>query len=1168
MIAKPRMIPTGSATAAIQVLKSIRTRLRITLAGEAVGRLLIAVIAISTIIAGLDWFVRFPALIRLGFLAIGLAVAAVWSCRRIGRPLLGNIPLDELALGLKTLPSETRDELASAVAYLSGAGDGSDELWRRVFDHIGTSARSLKGAGLLDYRKLVIAWLVFLICMIPLAGIRYASPDLFETGMVRVFHPLAIAEWPRSKEIVPLTRDAIIALGEGFTAEMKLNRGDKSTVRAYLHWTIGSERHQSSLMRRDADGVYRLTLDNLRAPLRYYFTAGDDDTLDRSSLVRVVARPEAMEIRLDAEPPPYARHLSSSHDSLDDREADVLEGSRVTIGLRANKFLPPDAGSEILLTADDGAESRQGLANSGGDRLVTDFTADKSIKFEPVLVDGHGLRSRGGEVYRLLVRPDELPTVAIQRPESLIEATPDATIQVRINASDDVGLAAVALFAGRADTPPSQIADLLGADSRGTQRETTISYEWALRDTGASVGEVIEYFAEARDGFDLNGRVHEAVRSPVGRIRIVSASRIAEKLRLDLLSAREQMRRLLTDMQGAMKRTAALELGPAAKSALSEAQKAEVRQLSAELDRLGLSAQGTADSLMKIVREAQSNGESQLTTAQQARRLAGTLVRESVESARLAQEAMARAGELSKPELQSAKLRESSTAQGDFADSMRSMLAEMERWNQYDDLVRQLRELLDRQESLEREFMAADRTGREKQTDGAAFDAEQQRTEASLGQALLRSDAADLLASMDTFSRTRAAEDRLAAESVRAALVVANQEGVLDRMDEAAGAGQAGQFARAVEIQRNAAAGLRAVLAALDSKPDRELAELSRDLKNIMNRLERLIASEQSLIEKSKIADRADDPGEAYEALADRQDSLQSNSRSLEKLIKAEQPDARSVRSNIRVASKEMESASGYLETLSGEDAVAHELAAEDALEAARDELTKLEQRVDQEIGQRSLDAIVEALRAVRAKQQAIRAETSDIASRASTDGDLTRPDMLRVSRLGRLQRELSDPLMPLVEKIKESIVYAHVLEGVIGRIEKSATLLMGHGVHPSLIEQDRIIRDLGWLIESVDDKGKENDPNFVQDSMDAGGGAAGQPTASKPVPTLAELKVLKSMQVDMNDQTVALSRQLPEQSERTEAQLRQIELLGQTQIEIRDLATKMIIAARQQGGQ
>lgn len=1155
----------GDADAAIEALKAIRLRLRLILAAEAVARLLVAVVIVIAVIAALDWLVGFPSYVRLALLLVSASTASVWVCRRIARPLFGEIPLDQLALGLKGISPELRDELASAVAYLHGAGDGSKEMWGRVLAQIGASVPDLRHRGLLSLRGLATAWLLLMSVALPVVVLGFVSPGVVRIAVVRVGHPLSGIEWPRRKEIEALTGDAIVALGESFSAEMQLVRGDKPSVRGYLHWRAGGE-SQFALMRRDPDGVYRMTLDGLREPTRYYFSAGDDDTSMRPSLIRVVERPGMASIRLEATPPDYASHLSMNRDSFDDREAEVLEGSRVALVMRTNKPIEPGGASIIRLIPFEGAEVALPIVSDGDNRLKVEFTAGTSLKFEPELIDGHGLKSRGGDSYRLLVRPDEPPTIAIQQPEGLIEATVDATIAIRVKAADDIGLEQVTLVAGRPGSAHVSIFEQAGRapDSGAPERELVASYEWSLKAFGAVTGEIIEYYAEARDGFSLDGRLHPPVRSPVGRVRVVSSSRMAEKLRLDLLSVREQLRRMLTEMQGSMKRTAALEVGPAARIALTEAQKSDARQIAGELERLGLSAVSTADALARIVREAQMNAENQSTTAQQARRIAGALMRDSSAAARQAQETMAKAAESSRVEAQVSNLRASAVSQTDFAESLRMMLSEMERWNQYDDLVRQLREVLDRQEGLEREFTAAGRTPRSEAGESAVMDEERRRTESTLAQSLLRSDTADLLVAMDSFARTKEAEDRLAAESVRAALVVANQEGVLERMDEAAGAGQAGQFARATEYQRNAAAGLRAVLAALDSKPDRELAELSRDLKNIMNRLERLIAGQQTVIEKTQGAVVDGEPAEAYELLADRQFSLQTTSRSLERLLKTEQPNAQSVRKMIAGASKEMGSAGELLETLSGEESLERQFAAREGLEKAREELMRIEEHVDQEIGQRSLDAIVEALKGVRAKQQAVRTDTADIASRASTDGDLTRPDMLRLARLGKLQRELSEPLVPLVEKIRESVVYAHVLDRVIERIERAASLLAAQSVHASVKEQDQIIRDLGWLIDAVDEREREDDPTFVQDSIDAGGGAAGQPTASKPVPTLAELRVLRAMQVDLNKQTAVVSREMGA----GEARVREVEALGKAQADVRDLASQMISEAKKKEGQ
>ena len=76
---------------------------------------------------------------------------------------------------------------------------------------------------------------------------------------------------------------------------------------------------------------------------------------------------------------------------------------------------------------------------------------------------------------------------------------------------------------------------------------------------------------------------------------------------------------------------------------------------------------------------------------------------------------------------------------------------------------------------------------------------------------------------------------------------------------------------------------------------------------------------------------------------------------------------------------------------------------------------------------------------------------------------------------------------------------------------------------------------------------------------MKAHGGSASGP----PIPTVAELLVLKGMQVDINERTRSLDEAFDPQSA-TETQLRQLSVIGEDQAEVRRL-TELVTSRAQQ---
>ena len=112
----------------MQALRSVRLNLRLLLLVDGLAQLLVWTAAFFAVFTFLDWWVHFPGVVRLVVAAFGALWAAVWVVRRIARPMLAAISLDQLALRLGRLTPRARDRLASAVAYMHSGGRGSPQL--------------------------------------------------------------------------------------------------------------------------------------------------------------------------------------------------------------------------------------------------------------------------------------------------------------------------------------------------------------------------------------------------------------------------------------------------------------------------------------------------------------------------------------------------------------------------------------------------------------------------------------------------------------------------------------------------------------------------------------------------------------------------------------------------------------------------------------------------------------------------------------------------------------------------------------------------------------------------------------------------------------------------------------------------------------------------------
>ena len=131
--------------------------------------------------------------------------------------------------------------------------------------------------------------------------------------------------------------------------------------------------------------------------------------------------------------------------------------------------------------------------------------------------------------------------------------------------------------------------------------------------------------------------------------------------------------------------------------------------------------------------------------------------------------------------------------------------------------------------------------------------------------------------------------------------------------------------------------------------------------------------------------------------------------------------------------------------------------------------------------------------------------------------------------------------------------------------MDESRARLSGRTIDDGLVRRtERIVTELQKLIQAiVDTQALPTDTQFVEASGGGGGGDKGRSAQSKPVPSVAELLVLKAMQNDVNLRTIELHDSMDPDDE-SESQLRELQTLAEDQTEIARLTLRLTETARQ----
>lgn len=1168
-------------------LAGVRRRLRTLLALESLGRIVSVVIPSVALFAVLDWWVNFPWMLRAGALVGGIIWMAVAVWRRVIGPLVAPIPLEQIALRWTAMSDVERDEIAGAVEFMDGRGSGSAELWGRLISEASSHGPWQSGKHGLNPRR--AAWAVgsALLLTIAMIGMSISLPELAQVGRSRVFLPWLATEWPRRVQIAPLTGDMTAALGESATSAMSVERGDHPYLRAFIEWgPIGGERRRSP-MRREADGCFRFTFENIRAPIEYAFVAGDDDTRDRLSRISVARRPEAEESRLVLQPPEYVRSGATVVHVLGTEPVTAVRGSRATIEVsprRLSAASAPTIGGSVVFDSGETfelhvAEDGSNAANDAGDRqpiLRAAFVVESGGGFRIRLIDAGALESQSVVGHELVVKDDEPPTVELLEPAADTEMTLLGTLDVVARARDDFGVTAMELNASVDDREWQPIRNLLpenasdsaiaaGGDGGVATPVAERSIVWRPRtmDPPLTEGAVVELVVTARDGFERAGRRHDACRSASRRVRIVSESDLAELLRQSVSASASRLRGLARDLHTSIRESTAVNEGPAVRRAMTDRERDQAAQLSRELRRISEAGTDTANQLLDVARRADRNRAGRLDVASQAERLGRSIGRLSREQLLDAASSAERASDARLPDEQHTALGESIEAQRQALSEFTEFLDAMQRWDEFADAGRVIRDMLDRQEELIRQGGALARetvTGSIEELTAA-----QQRALVDLGasQSRLRSESASAFRGMTDLAAALATSDPASATTLTRAAATAAEATIIENMAAASAEIERNRLRGARESQVSAADGLRRVLAAMEERVDRELADLSRDASDLAAAVEKLLRAQETLIEQAhSLPEESAQPLESPR-LADRQRTLARNAEGVSGRVNGVEHEALSAKFALLTAAAHMATAGGAFDLGELRAGTEAQEQAREQLVDALESLQTMQQRIERAMAERSMDAILVALTELREGQSEIHRETETMAARNGTDRRISRVESIRIKTLATRQAELASPLEGITERLTGSIVFRAVCDRIETHIGIAAQRLASGEPAAAVAEQSAVLMHLDRLIAVLEIRPEKRNDRFVDAEQSGGGGGAGEPTKSRPVPPLAELRVLKLMQVDLKDRTRALAEKLPEPLRRSEEQLREIERIGDEQRSIYELSSRMVESAK-----
>lgn len=1129
------------------VVAGVRSRAKQLLILRALAVLLGTAIVLALAIALLDYFIRLPGGLRLSLLFISLLTLIATASKSLFPALRFAPALPDVALRLERTPEAKSAGLAGVLAsgleLAESPSPTHDDSMRLA--SIRAAAARLKGwraaRSLLNPRpagrSLVEA--VFMGAIV--VALFVFAPELSRIAARRVLTPLADVSWPKRTGVIDATRLVAHPKGAAVPLRALLTRSDRPAadtdvvVRYRLLDVAGEAPVQRALLtpqgKRTAidSGAGELSGDlferlvdldipaaapGLSPRLEYWFETSDDQT--PPAHVLLVDPPAIAGALAVVTPPAYAegtetfvRGQRDLGPGRDERAAlsPILARSRVEVRLELNKPVPLPDGKQRV-TRDSLARIFPGVtlpsdieASAAGPRWTIAWTAGESIRLPLVLTDSYAISSVLESAYSFQVNPDRAPTVVVAEPAQDESVLATAVIEASILADDDVGLRAASMEAqvakppaGSAGAPPEPVGDastLASSKPESLTRQLRAPATIDLSTLDLRVGDEVRLTGIASDIFEAEGKPREPSRSVVRRLRIISETQLIEQVRTDLASVRQSALRADADQKEIASRDAADHGTQSRQDALTQRiapMRDAVDRLSKRVERNAL---GDRDLREMLDQAAQSLDAASDASAQASR---------AMQAAQRAENDPARA------EAQQA----AGQSQKEVRDELSRLASLLDQGQDTWAVRRQLERLIDDQKQLMNETREAGRDTAGKSA-GDLSPEERARLESLSGQQRDLSRRAQELTDNLESKADAQKNDPAKGEALREAAERARREGVPEQQRRASEEIQQNRTRNAQESQQKALDSLQKMQQDMENAQAKRDETLRRAADELAEAIDGLIASQEQQISRVDTEQSGLDQGMI---------DLNARTIALSTAIREKEKDLASVADLLDAAGISQAGAITALRAapVNKDDALHSEKQSLEQLKQAKAEAERIAKEAEDRDQQRQRAELKNAYRDALAAQTTLRDDTSPHIGK-----ELDRRARALVRGLGTRQEELRASLADLRKKSEglddiDMFVYAHE------RIEKagaSASKLLRDGEATARVGSDQgtVVRVLASLVDALTEA--ENEQKFrQQNGSDGGGGGSGGGGKQPLVPNIAQLRLLRMMQLEVIEVT------------------------------------------------
>ncbi len=395
-----------------------------------------------------------------------------------------------------------------------------------------------------------------------------------------------------------------------------------------------------------------------------------------------------------------------------------------------------------------------------------------------------------------------------------------------------------------------------------------------------------------------------------------------------------------------------------------------------------------------------------------------------------------------------------------------------------------------------------------------------------------------LMEKMDRVADQREKKDPETARELRDALKEAQQDNIPEKMREAHENIEQNKLNDAQGKQQDSIRDLKKLVKNLEDRREAELDRLAKKLREKEKELADLVKEQEELRKKVKEADKIGDKAQREEELkrlARQQEELKKKTEEMvQELTRMRAPRAGDALSR---AGEQMEGAGQQMN--GGQDGEDEQEEALERLQEAQRELQRARKEAEEELGREQIIRLADLIRPLKERQEALSAETTRFQENVQRKGEWSRALRGDFLRKRDAQKGLGEETAELAEKrLSKAPVFARLMrrasEAMTSAGERMTTIAKDQ-VDPKELPDDETTqlqqlaqRRLTQVIDAL----KEAAEKMEQAKGGGGGGDEGGDNAAQAgppgdgIPPLAQLKLLRDLQKDINERTETFKKQ------------------------------------------